>query len=297
MKKAFSFLIYASFVFLLIYLYRLDYLSFSGLEWRVAPLMASVLFLWAGFLLSSLSWWFILKKHSMSVKPVTCIISHGLYVFAKYIPGKIWVILGRAGYITQVGYSLKSTSFFSFKEQIIYLWCGLLISAIPMLFFFGFTPYTAGALAALLFMTFFLFSKRFHHFFLGIAQRLSKRKWEIPFVGFRESGGIMVFVLGYWALWLIAFYFLIIAFYPSAGPEVSFAFPLSVTVGLMAIFFPGGLGVREGIMAGYLVLAGIPPETAATITLFARVWFITGEVFIFLTALVLRSLRGRPQSG
>ncbi|MEZ5196557.1 MAG: hypothetical protein R2764_09195, partial [Bacteroidales bacterium] len=76
--------------------------------------------------------------------------------------------------------------------------------------------------------------------------------------------------------------------YPEAGFHVAFAFPLSVTIGLLAIIFPGGLGVREGILVGYMVLTGMPIQIATVITLYARLWFISGEIFIFLLALGLR---------
>ena len=58
----------------------------------------------------------------------------------------------------------------------------------------------------------------------------------------------------------------------------------------MAIIVPGGLGVRESILTGYLNLAGLPISEAATISISARLWFLIGEIFFFVTAYVLNSI-------
>jgi len=48
------------------------------------------------------------------------------------------------------------------------------------------------------------------------------------------------------------------------------------------------LGLREGIIIGYLILAGLDTETATTISFLNRFWFICGELFIFLLATLVR---------
>ncbi len=61
-----------------------------------------------------------------------------------------------------------------------------------------------------------------------------------------------------------------------------------MSFGVLAIILPGGLGVREGIIVAYLTLAGLDVETATTISFMNRLWFISGEVFIFLLSSILR---------
>ena len=79
-----------------------------------------------------------------------------------------------------------------------------------------------------------------------------------------------------------------LAFSTAISPVMMFAFPLSVCFGLIAIFLPAGLGLREGIIIGYLTLAGLDVESATTISFVNRLWFIGGEVFIFLLATGVR---------
>ena len=84
----------------------------------------------------------------------------------------------------------------------------------------------------------------------------------------------------------IAFHLLVVALAPNPVPlGVGFGFPLTITLGVFAAFAPGGIGVREGVMVGYLALAGIPPHAAAAISIAARIWFILGELFMFVVGL------------
>ena len=78
------------------------------------------------------------------------------------------------------------------------------------------------------------------------------------------------------------------AFSTDLRPIMMFAFPLSVCIGLIAIFLPGGLGLREGVIIAYLSLVGMEIETATTISFISRFWFVGGEVFIFLLAMAIR---------
>jgi glycosyltransferase 2 family protein len=296
LRIVFNILIYLSLIFLFIYIYRFDYLGFEKLEWKTIPLAMSVVLLWAGYIMSALSWRNILNRNHINTSNTDAIASHGLSIFAKYIPGKVWVILGRAGYIAGPRHSLRTTSFLSLKEQLIYVWLGLLISAIPILFFFGLTWFTIFVLGLLMFFTLLLFSGIAHKYILFIAKKITRKEWELPFVNFWESLRVIWLILAYWAIWMFGFYLLVIAFYPNAGYEVAFAFPLSVTLGLLAIIFPGGLGIREGIMTGYLIAYGISIEMAAAISIYARLWFISGEVFIFITALAFKWFKTRQSA-
>jgi len=287
-KKLLNVLVYLSIVFLFIYLYKLDYFAFQDVELKIIPLIISTVLLWAGYVLSGISWWNILKQHDIYITVKKAIISQGLAIFAKYIPGKIWVILGRAGYISENKFSLKTTSLLSLKEQLIYVWEGLLISVIPMATIYGLNKFTFLVFILLVFFTFLLFSQIFHKWFLNIFKKVTKKELEIPYIKITGNIRIILYISFYWFSWLLAFHFFVIAFYPDPDLGVAFAFPLSVTIGLLAIIFPGGIGVREGIMAGYLVMTGIPLQIATVITVYARLWFISGEIFIFLLALSLK---------
>jgi len=111
------------------------------------------------------------------------------------------------------------------------------------------------------------------------------------------------FVLA-WGLWKVAFYLLARSLVQGNVPwNLGFAFPLACTLGVLAIVMPGGLGVREGVLTGYLVLAGIPVADATTVAVASRLWFLIGELFMFTAGVVANRLEtarreqraGRPQ--
>ena len=69
--------------------------------------------------------------------------------------------------------------------------------------------------------------------------------------------------------------------------SVGLGFPFAGILGILAFFAPGGLGVREGILVGYLKLAGFATADAVTVSVASRLWVLIGEAFIFLVGFVL----------
>jgi hypothetical protein len=47
-------------------------------------------------------------------------------------------------------------------------------------------------------------------------------------------------------------------------------------------------------MTGFMVLTGMPLEIATTIAIISRLWFISGEVFIFFVSLALNKFSLKP---
>ncbi len=287
-KWLFNLLIYISFVFLFIYFIKTDFIDLSTLDVRFLPLAISVVLFWIGITLSSISWWNALRVHGLLIKPSTAIISHGLSIFAKYIPGKIWVILGRASYVSDNQNSLKIASVASLKEQLIYVWTGIGTSIFPVLIYYGFNRFSILVFSIFLLLTIFLFFSPFHNFVLVVIHKLFKKTINIPSLDFKKNISIIGFCMLYWSIWMVGFYFLSIAIYSQSPVTVMFAFPLGVTIGLIAIIIPSGLGVREGVISGYLILTGIPEEVSVTIAFLARFWFLSGEVYIFSLSMLLK---------
>jgi len=289
MKRIFNILLLVSFVFLFIYLIRQDYI----IPEIISPvaLAASFAALFTGYVASAYSWKVAMGVHGIRHTMREAIVSHGLSIFAKYIPGKVWVILGRAGYLSEDKSELKNLSFVSFMEQLVYLWAGFVVSAVPTILFYRHHWISYLILSIVAGLSLFLFVKVIHHRVMGLVELVFKKKLDISLIHFRESLPMIGAVLLIWVAWTLGFYFFMLAFSPEISPIMMFAFPLSVCFGLIAIILPAGLGLREGIIIGYLVLAGLGTESATTISFFNRLWFICGEVFIFLLALSLRMRR------
>ena len=64
--------------------------------------------------------------------------------------------------------------------------------------------------------------------------------------------------------------------------SVGLGFPLAVNLGIIVLFTPGGLGTREAVIVAYLSLMSIPIIEATNIAVVSRLWFLFGELFIFI---------------
>lgn len=280
--------LYLSLIFFAWYLYQMDYLQLDNLQFNPYFLAGSLVFLFLGFVLSTLSWGYALGVHGFRVRKQQSVYSHGISVFAKYIPGKIWVILGRASYVAGEGIPLKVASMISLKEQLIYLLWGLLISVLPVFLFAGNMWFGIIILLSAVGIAFVLFSAWFHRLLLLILSRVMKKTVDIPLIKISDALKISRMVLLYWISWIIAFYLLMVSVFSDIPLLMAFAFPVSVTYGVLAIFMPGGIGVREGILTAFLTAGGMPVENAITLSVLSRLWFIAGEVFLFLVAFILK---------
>lgn len=287
LKKAFRILLYLSFGFILYYLYSFDYIVLSDISFNFYWLVLSLIALWTGFVVSALSWKNSLAVHQIRISKRLAIYSHGISVFAKYIPGKVWVILGRASVVSEKGNSLSLLSTISLKEQLVYLMTGLLISFFAM-FWLPVDPLYVTAVGLITLSLFLLlFSKKIHQLILFLIKVVFKKEPDIPYVPVKEAVPMLKSIVGYWFFWSLGFYLLVLSFVPNTSAIIAFAFPLSVCFGLLAIIVPGGIGVREGIIVFFLTRSGMEPSLAVTVSLIQRLWFITGEIFIF--GLALRS--------
>jgi uncharacterized membrane protein YbhN (UPF0104 family) len=215
--------------------------------------------------------------------------SIGLTIFGKYLPGKIWMIVGRSTYISiKSSKDIKQLTLLSVYAQFIALWTGLLLGFIGLILLGGFYLWGWLTLTLLVVLTTLIFSPYFWKYPLKLYNVILRRDISIPHLSIQKLLLLIPWYSFYWILWSIGFYLMIKSlaiheFHILMG----LGFPLAGTLGIMAIFAPGGLGVREGIMTGYLVLSNFSFQEAATVAVTSRLWFLAGEIFIFLLGLCL----------
>jgi len=291
MKRFFNILFYLSIIIFVIYLTQVDYLVFSDIQLNYWYLGLATLFLWAGFYFSTQSWWYALKIHKIHIPRKTGLISHGLSIFAKYIPGKVWVILGRASYVAKDSeISGKDSSIVSLKEQLIFIMTGMLISFFPILYF-DFPWYIPWIIVSTsVGIAVFLFIKPIHNVIQNILSKLFKKPIDIPLISVSKALKLGLYTILYWGCWILSFYFLIQAVGIHDSFVSAFIFPISAIYGILAIIVPGGIGVREGIMVSLFVFLGVETSQAVSFSVLARLWFVCGELFIFFMAVVGKRL-------
>jgi len=287
-KLYFALFLLLSFVCLAIALYEADYLHVPT-TYSVSKMLLSVILLLAAFGPASLAWQYALLAEGHRVSFRTCIASTGLSVFGKYIPGKVWLAIGRASYVAQL-YNLptKRLSVTSLNVQLLGIWTALSISGIGLAVVKQLPQVNWIVAAAWLTLTVALFTSRGHELAGQIARSALKREVNIPYLGFATALKLTPFWLMSWALRGAAFYFLVCSLVPNDLPlAIALAFPLAVSLGMIAFFVPGGLGVREGLIAAYLIELGMIPASAVSIAIVARLWTLVSEILIFLVSAVI----------
>ena len=287
MKDFFKYFLYASCLFLAYSLYKADYLNIPQVH-VVSHLLLSLFFLFVGFILKAVTWQKTLNSYGYQISSRVALSSIGLSVFGKYIPGKVWAIVGPATYVAKATNSsaadIVSPTVIS---QTISLWTGLVFGAIGLVVVGGLEVWGLMISVAWLVMTLILFTPYFHAIAKKTIKVVVKKDVEIPALTKKETLSLIPWFVVYWGSYFLGFYFFansisIAELSYSAG----LAFPFAATVGIIALFAPGGLGVREGLLVGYFSLAGVEIADATTISVTSRLWFLIGEVFIFLIGLV-----------
>jgi len=288
-KPKLTFLIYASLLFLIGSLVKNDYLVLPEVI-NPAQLALSIFLLFLGFMANSLPWKHMLNTHGFQISSTDSIISIGLTIFGKYIPGKIWSIVGRSSYIAnKYHYSNKDLTTISVDSQIITLWTGLVLGAVGLFLLEGLAELSWGFFAVWLIMTLSIFSHVFHTLTSKIFYLITKKNIDLPQITFGQTLKALPFFFLQWILWCAGFYFLASSILDTPlNPIAGVGFALAASFGIAAIFSPGGIGVREIFLAGYLMLAGLSTQDATTISVASRLWFLLGEVFIFVTAFLIR---------
>ena len=162
MKNWFKYIFYASLVFLLAALIRADYLLLP-IIYHPLKLVLSLLLLLGGFLLNALAWPRLLRHTPFRVGDRQGMASHGLAIFGKYIPGKFWVIMGRAEYLAnRTDHSRKNLASLSLDAQFMALWTALLLGTFGMFFVGGSRIYGISVLLLFVLLSLVIFTRLFH---------------------------------------------------------------------------------------------------------------------------------------
>jgi glycosyltransferase 2 family protein len=294
-KDIFKILFYLSFVFLVYYLYTSDYLiipKFKNYLW----LLFSVLLLLLGTIYQAINWKYVLAILGINSSVRQSIISVGLSIFMKYIPGKVLVVLGRAAYISnKYSVSLTVTTGASLLTQLITLWTGLLLGLLVIFGVnIGFHVNLLIIISLIVLSTPILYPGILYKIAF-LINKLLKKNIYFPSVALIDLVKTIPSFILTWLLWGFGFYFLSLSAFPdNTDIRIALAFPLAATLGIIALVAPGGIGVREGLLVGVLVLLDFQVSEATTVALLSRLWFLIGESFVFLISVLLKTKSDDP---
>jgi hypothetical protein len=201
----------------------------------------------------------------------------------KYLPGGVWQVAGKVAMARQAGIERHGAVVASVVESAVSVTGGLLVFLTTTLL--G-APFPADVpkwpLYALVVGIFVALQPQIFARVVALGMRLLKIEGEPPHLKLRQ---IVALVLYYAAIWLVAgagFWLFTRSLTSDPGANV-FAYAgyyaAAAVGGLLVLFVPAGLGVREGFLVTLMsaVVSG-GAATAWVVALAARVWSVAMEL-------------------
>lgn len=177
----------------------------------------------------------------------------------KYIPGKVWGFVARTGQMSRIAVPARLSILSSVIEQLAVLLGGGFVVAGAA--FFVFPEYLPGVvLAGIALLAGLVVLSRHVPDLVGWIQRRRGIDEEVPEYAAAGLGQWLQFSVAYAILWLINGLILCVIYFSLFDDAVTlqkvaaliFANTIGFIVGFLAVFAPGGLGVREAITVAVL---------------------------------------------
>lgn len=220
--------------------------------------------------------------------------------FGKYIPGKVWGLAARGRRLSELGFGLGDIARASYLEQMLLMLVGLWLAALCAAIVFDATVYWMAVLLITLAILLFRHGAAVLH---GLAivfppAAAAASVFELR-IGVGAVIGLSMGYIGVWLFLAITFMFVCTAFVDVELTRATVpVFVLSLTAGFLAgfvaLFAPGGVGVREGVGAAFLGRI-MTLEEAVLLMLMFRLWVVVME--LLAGALVLRRAAPREAAG
>lgn len=245
------------------------------------------------FTLASL-WHYITKINGCSIKYEKAVTSYLYSILGKYIPGKVFMLAARLTYYKEEDAPLAKVTVCFFIENV----CTLLGAAMLFILSLFFFPNELlndykWATVFLIIAFFVCINPKIINFFLRIVGKIFKKNLEIP-MKYSQMLKVVLLFIGNWLI--VGFGFFILT--KSICPTVEWnqmlycagIWGVSAIMGILAIFAPSGLGVREGIIM--LGLGMIMSEgDAAVISVVSRLWQTIPELALVALAFIYSRIR------
>jgi hypothetical protein len=250
----------------------------------VFPFASGTLIFAFSYFIQLWAWYLITLKLGIALSFSETLESWFYSQLGKYVPGKIWLLLSRFYLYESKGKSKKTISIALYFEMVTILVAAGFLFWASLILFQDANAYGLGEESrwlAVLFIPVFIFlhPKVLQRLFNGFLRRLNKE----PIVLSLSYGDVLwiVFVcLLSWGVGGIGFYLFIDSVYSVPVGSILYltgALACSSILGLIALFAPGGLGVREGALV-YLLSFTMPGSVAVILSVLTRLWMTLIEI-------------------
>jgi uncharacterized membrane protein YbhN (UPF0104 family) len=256
----------------------------ASFTFEVFPLLLSTLIFVFSYFIQISAWYMITLKLGIALPIQETLESWFYSQLGKYLPGKVWVLLGRFYSYESKGKSKKAILIALYLETVTMIVAAGLMFLVAIIFFREVRPFYIGRQSmwmVLLFLSGFLsLHPRVLQKILNWILVQLKRETISLTISYSNILWILFVCIISWIVGGVGFYFFVDSVYPMAPQYILFltgALAISSTLGLIAIFAPSGLGVREGALV-YILSFMMATPVAVIISILTRIWMTLVEI-------------------
>ncbi len=267
----------------------------SAYHWsvRALPLALSALAFAAFYLLQGVAWWLLLRGFCLRSNFRRASATWGKSILARYIPGNVFMFLGRGWMSHRQGLDVVRVSAAMVYEQALGAASALLTVAVLLPFWHYHRQLTTSMLIAVPLLVALMHPRVFRPLENRML-RLLKREPLGAVLPFAWVLGLLFYYAAGWLIAGLAAWLLAVALTGvgiSALPVTIAAYSFAYVVGMAVFFLPSGLGVREAVLAAALAVQ-LPGSIALVWALLLRLW-VTMLELIYVGGVVVADRVGR----
>ena len=261
---------------------------------QLIPFILSILIFAFSYFIQIWAWYLITLKLKIAVSFPETIKSWFYSQLGKYLPGKVWLLLSRFYFYESKGMSRKWISVALYLEMVAVIVAAALIFLASLIFLNEIELFCPKSQLLWLVPGFILVAFIFLHPWVlqkilnWVLVRLSREPISLS-ISYLDVLWILFICVVAWLVGGLGFYLFVDSMYPVALQSILFltgALAISSTLGLIAIFAPSGLGVREGALV-YLLSFMMSTPVAVIISILTRLWMtfieigLIGVIYLF----------------
>ena len=253
---------------------------------ELAPLLASLIINWLGFVSVIIIWKLLIKSYG---DVITVGQAYRIYFrsnLGKYLPGKVWQLAGMVFLCNEIGIGPKKSLPASLYNQsaAVITGLGIFLTTLPT-DATGLTRSPVWYVLLAVALSLLILSPDFLTGMMNRALRILGKDEIRESIGRRVLLVALIVYVPAWCVFGWGFH-VFLRFLGLSNALTLFRavgiFSGSVSIGFLAFFSPGGIGVREGMMV-FLLQEYYPLTTAVFISITARLWITAVELIGFLS--------------
>jgi hypothetical protein len=269
---------------------------------RVGPLLAGSLITMLTYVYVVIAWRYCLSWWGASLRMLSALRIYFVSNLARFIPGTVWQFVGLGAMAVEEGISPLAATGAVLLQQMVLLATGLAVAlaGAPELMGGWARDVPRGAMVASVLGAVVFFALAVPSIVPSVGrllERVMRRPLTWPRPRVSAFAGYVLALVVPWLAYGVGFWLFAVAFLGDAAPSLGVAltaYTASYVAGLIAVFAPGGIIVREAALVGALAPM-LGAQNALFLAIGSRLWLLFLEVITAMGALVVyRFVRHAP---